>query len=130
MVANAAWAATKYILVEVVLDVVYFPIWWYSVGFVKLLRMCAERLANTARNLALGIWVRNMFTPMFGQYDWQGRMISFMMRVVMLVYKLVVFFVWILLLLILIAVWIAGPIAIVWYLLYQLTHFPLPFKVG
>lgn len=129
MASNAAWAATKYILVEVVLDILYFPVWWYTAGFIKLLRMCGERLVDTARNLSLGIWLRNMFTPMFGQYDWQGRMISFMMRVFMLIFKLIVFFIWMILLFVLIVVWLAGPAVIVWYLLFQVANVPLPFRV-
>ncbi|KKW01855.1 MAG: hypothetical protein UY52_C0018G0012 [Parcubacteria group bacterium GW2011_GWC2_49_9] len=124
---SVAWAATKYILIEVLLDVVYFPVWWYTKGVVKLGRYCIASLAMRARNLSLGIWLKNMFTPMFGQYDWQGRLISFMMRVVMLVYKFIAFGVWAIIVTLLFVFWLVVPVAAGWYALYQMVNLPLPF---
>lgn len=129
MPKNVAWAATRYILIEVLLDIVYFPVWWYTKGLAKLVRFFARSLSNMASSLSLKIWLRHMFTPMYGQYDWQGRMISFMMRFVMLIYKTVVFVIWIILLICLLIFWIAAPIIIVYFVLYQLFDIKLPFEV-
>ncbi|MEN9558024.1 MAG: hypothetical protein RL141_393 [Candidatus Parcubacteria bacterium] len=43
------------------------------------------RLRYRARAYALGIWIRNFFVPMYGQYDWAGRLVSVFMRFVVLV---------------------------------------------
>ncbi len=126
MAKNAAKAATKYIIVEVVLDIVYFPVWWYTKGLAKLARFCFESVERMAGNLSLGIWMKNMFTPMFGQYDWQGRLISFMMRTVMLVYKFIVFIIWLAIILILFVGWVAAPLVVVYYIFYQWFHIPFP----
>lgn len=126
MPQSVAWAAIKYIVVGVVADVLYFPVWWYTKGLARLVRFCYERILQTASNLALGIWLRNMFTPMFGQYDWQGRLISFMVRIVMLIYKLVVFAIWILLILVLAVGWVIAPVLVGWYAAYQVFNIPLP----
>ncbi len=58
-----------------------WPLWWYSSGFVAMLKWFSANVAYYVRLSAVGIWVRNIFTPMFGQYDWQSRLISFIVRV-------------------------------------------------
>ncbi len=35
---------------------------------------------HTSRQLAVGVWVKNLFVPMFGLHDWQSRIISVFMR--------------------------------------------------
>ena len=35
--------------------------------------------------LAIGVWTKNIFVPMFGMHDWQSRIISFFMRVVQII---------------------------------------------
>lgn len=116
---NVAWTATKYILVEVVLDILYLPVWWYTKGLLQIARFCVGSIERRGANLSLGIWLKNMFTPMFGQYDWQGRMISFMMRTVMLVYKLIMFAIWIVIVAILFVAWIGTPAAVTWFVAFQ-----------
>jgi len=34
--------------------------------------------------VGLRVWLKNLFAPMFGQTDWQGRLISFFMRLAVL----------------------------------------------
>ena len=68
------------ILWQCIFDIVYFPIWWYSVGAKKFLFACLDIIADGNSNFAPGLWLKNIFVPMFGQTDWQGRIMSFFMR--------------------------------------------------
>ena len=79
---DAAHRASGNIMLEAVLDIVRFPLWWYSSGLLRTLRFAKEMIIGYERSLAVGIWVKNMFVPMFGQYDWQSRIISVFMRFV------------------------------------------------
>ena len=79
---DAAHRASGNIVLEAALDIVRFPLWWYSSGLLRTLRFAKEMIIGYERSLAVGIWVKNMFVPMFGQYDWQSRIISVFMRFV------------------------------------------------
>ncbi|MBF8280452.1 MAG: hypothetical protein HW383_225 [Candidatus Magasanikbacteria bacterium] len=92
------------------LNIVTAPFWWYSVGLFVFSQMMAESLRRAARNLGIALWAANLFTPMFGQYDRVGRIISFFVRLANVIGRsiaLVLFAVW---WLILFLIWIAGPV--------------------
>lgn len=76
---------TKFILSETVGSVLRFPMWWYSDGLLRLSKWIVQQLNYRWRAYAFAIWIRNMFVPMYGQYDWSGRLVSFVMRVVVLI---------------------------------------------
>ena len=40
--------------------------------------------------LAIKVWIKNIFVPMFGMHDWQSRIISFFMRVVQIIGRAIV----------------------------------------
>jgi len=63
-------------------DVLRFPQWWYGKGLIDAARTAVETVQGYARRLGLRVWTKNIFTPMFGQYDWQSRIISVFMRTV------------------------------------------------
>jgi hypothetical protein len=42
-------------------------------------------LRYRARAYAFVIWIKNFFVPMYGQYDWTGRLVSIFMRIVVLI---------------------------------------------
>lgn len=77
-------ASGKYFLIELVGDILYFPLWWYSVGLRQLIMSLAQQARSSERYLALGLLARSLFLPMFGQYDREGRIISFFMRLAIL----------------------------------------------
>jgi len=66
-------------------DVLRFPAWWYGKGLVRAVRYALEFIQGHARTLGVSTWVKNIFTPMFGRYDWQSRIISVFMRLVNIV---------------------------------------------
>ncbi|MFH0874210.1 MAG: hypothetical protein V1846_05235 [Candidatus Komeilibacteria bacterium] len=110
--SSIIWASVKYFFIELIGDVLYFPLWWYTVGFSQLLISRAKNLRSLERHLALGLLARSLFMPMFGQYDRAGRIISFFMRLVILIGRVIYFIVLTFVNLLLIIVWLALPVLI------------------
>lgn len=65
-------------------------------------------------NAALGVllWLRNLFVPMFGQHDWQGRLVSFLIRLVQLIARGIAFMVLVVFLTAVLAIWATGPLVL------------------
>jgi len=103
----------KFIIKHIILDIIYFPIWWYSKGLHYILRWAKNSLANSEQILALKIWLKSMFKPMFQDYSREGRIVSFFMRTIILAFKLIILIFWILGLGSTILTWLTLPIAII-----------------
>ncbi len=73
------------LLWEVGGDVLRFPAWWYGRGLLNAAKYLSTFVQGYSRSLGLMVWVKNVFTPMFGRYDWQSRIISVFMRLVNIV---------------------------------------------
>lgn len=85
-------------------DLLYFPFWWYTHGFLRFAKSLVKALRFKWQDLGVGVWVKNLFVPMFGVRDIAGRLISFFMRLVNIIgrflYFLIfalIFFMWFLL---------------------------------
>lgn len=70
-----------------------FPFWWYTDGLMSVVRWVGRSLGYRWRGYAIGLWVRNFFVPMYGAYDWAGRLISVIMRAVVVIARLIAFLV-------------------------------------
>jgi hypothetical protein len=70
------------VLWEVGGDILRFPLWWYGEGLRQTLIAIFGVVRGYARSLGVFVWMKNLFTPMFGRYDWQSRLISVFMRAV------------------------------------------------
>jgi hypothetical protein len=68
-------------------SIVEFPVWWYSRGVVMILTMAQEGLEYSLKEKAFGLWMRNLFTPMYGDRSWTGRALSIFMRIVVLIWR-------------------------------------------
>lgn len=73
------------LLDELVLRTLRFPVWWYTEGLLSFGRWCVETVAGWLERTGLRVWVRNLFVPMFGDYSRSGRIISFFVRLVLVV---------------------------------------------
>ena len=102
---------------EFFLDLLYFPIWWYTKGIAHQLRVCSDLFKDGNRALAPGLWLRNIFVPMFGQYDWQGRIVSVFMRFVNVIGRAIALFLWLLVAIAVFFLWILFPV-FVGYMLF------------
>ncbi|EKE07076.1 MAG: hypothetical protein ACD_18C00195G0008 [uncultured bacterium] len=103
-------------LLELIWDVFYFPIWWYSEGARRVLLFCVSLVRDVNAMLAPGLWLKNIFVPMFGQYDLQGRLVSFLMRVFNIIARTIGLLIWLSLVISLFFAWILLPIVVLYFL--------------
>lgn len=119
MAHGATVSIAKYIFGEVLGDLVYAPAWWYSRGLVWFLGRLRDRLVSFERNLGIGFWIHTLGRPMYGQYDIAGKIISFLMRIAVLIFRIILFVFYCLWLLILLALWILVPPIVIWQIVSQ-----------
>lgn len=79
-------------------DIVAFPVWWYTKGIAYAAQKLVYSARRQAANFAVGLWIKNLFVPMYGQYDWQGRIISFVVRLVQIIVRSIAYVVWLVML--------------------------------
>ncbi len=118
-VKNPALYLVKILALEAK-DLVIFPLWWYTGGFLNLLGSLKEFLADSERSLAFFVWVKNIFVPMYGQSDWQGKIISFFIRIIQIIFRGFALLVMAMFALIIAIIWLALPALIVYQILFQL----------
>lgn len=104
---------------EFLFDFLYAPIWWYTKGLVRAGRFAARLVAAGNAQFAPGLWLLNIFVPMFGQYDWQGRLVSFFVRLVNVIIRSLLLIVWMILSFVVFTLWIIIPISILYSLIYS-----------
>jgi len=107
------------VLIKFIWTIVFFPIWWYSLGFLRFVSRIASFWRSEQRALGLWVWCKNLFVPMYGQHDFTGRLISFFVRLVQIIFRGLVMVFWIIIGLILMLIWLALPLAIVIATAYQ-----------
>ncbi len=97
---------------DLTLDFLYFPIWWYSTGLLERVTGTSDLIIGASRSLQIGVWVKNIFVPMYGAYDWQSRLISVFMRSVQIVGRVIALLFWVIVAFALFALYVFGPIAL------------------
>lgn len=105
------------IVLDFVLHILYFPVWWYSVGLLHVARRCFHMVQTVNYTLAPGLWLRNIFVPIFGADDWQGRIVSFFLRLINVIIRGFMLCLWIACVLFLFLLWIGLPIFFVYMLI-------------
>ncbi|MEK7516202.1 MAG: hypothetical protein AAB562_01250 [Patescibacteria group bacterium] len=113
----------KFLLADVIGDALYFPFWWYSRGLLRFLKAVWGWLRNLAARLGLGVWTRYLFTPMFGQYDVAGRIISFFVRVFQILFRSVLMLAAVCVAAVVLAFYLALPIFVAWQIMRQFVLF-------
>ena len=111
--------ATK-LLIELVRDILYFPIWWYSRGLLKIIISMKDFLSDRQKQLALIIWIKNIFRPMYGQYDWQGMIISFFIRLFQIIVRGVLMLFLFIGAVVVVLTWLILPIFTIYEIIFQL----------
>ncbi|MDP3043491.1 MAG: hypothetical protein Q8N21_03740 [bacterium] len=108
------------ILAELARDIVFFPLWWYSKGLVQLLLKLKVFLKNREKSLALLVWIKNIHKPMYGQYDWQGMLISFFMRLFQIIVRGIAMLFWLVVAFVFFWIWVLLPLFVIYEIVYQL----------
>ena len=108
------------ISVQVLWDFAFFPVWWYSVGLLRFLTILRNFLAERWMVIGAGVWLKNIFTPMYGQRDFASRAISFFIRLFQIIFRFIAFIFFILLTIVAVLIWLALPIVIVYLIIEKI----------
>ncbi|MCK5416428.1 hypothetical protein KAI92_03305 [Candidatus Parcubacteria bacterium] len=119
--SNSSFLYSIKIVGELFGDFLYFPLWWYSRGFVNHVKTCINFLNNRNRSLSYFVWIKNIFTPMYGQTDFWGRIISFFVRIIVVFFESILMFFWLLVILFIILLWLVAPIYVIYQIIFQLN---------
>ncbi len=117
---NLGFYGTK-ILLEIGRDFIFFPIWWYSEGLFLFIKKIIKFLNTQQKSLALFVWIKNIHKPMYGQNDWQGILISILMRIFQIIIRSAIMVFWLAGAIVAILVWIFIPFIIIYQIYYQLV---------
>lgn len=66
------------------------PFWWYGRGLRATAQIFLDSVRRMYKSLALDVWIKNLFIPMYGDTSFVGRSISFVIRLVMIVVRTIV----------------------------------------
>jgi hypothetical protein len=102
------------LILEGLFDIIYFPVWWYTRGTLHALRWTVGLFKRGNAVLAPGLWLANLFVPMFGQYDFVGRIISFFMRSFQVFIRSIAMLFWLIICLFLFCIWLVLPVAVIY----------------
>jgi hypothetical protein len=111
---------TPKIVLEILWNIVYMPIWWYTRGLFNLIEGLLFFLSDHLKSTALLVWIKNFFKPMYGQYDWAGILISLLVRFFQIIVRSAYFIFYVILSIIAVLVWLAFPIGVVYFFYFQI----------
>lgn len=97
----------QYSFIDFVTSLLKWPLWWYSTGLVAVLKTLWRTFDYQWKSMAVGVWIKNIFVPMFGQRDWQSRIISFIMRVVNIIGRSFAGLIWAMILMLVAVIYVA-----------------------
>ena len=70
----------KDLFLDVVWEILYFPLWWYSRGLKNTGFFCLRKIKDAWRFSALSIILHSFFKPMFAQRGWDAYVLTLMVR--------------------------------------------------
>lgn len=120
---SKAGAVARYVFLDLVGSVIHFPFWWYVTGFFGVLHWVGRSLSFHWRSYGIPLWVKNFFVPMYGQYDFAGRLTSVFMRFFVLLFRLMSFFILSGLYLLAIVAWLAAPLVTIFLFFVSLLNY-------
>jgi hypothetical protein len=115
-------AVARLLFFDLAGSIVWFPVWWYTKGLLKVLLGVRAALEYRVRSYAFRIWIRNFFVPMYGQHDITGRLVSVVMRTVVILGRAIALFVEALVYALGIVLWAVAPVAFVVLALTSFTR--------
>lgn len=74
----------RLVLTELIGGIVALPAWWYTRGLAIMTAWFRRFVRDASERFSLGVWVKNLFVPMYGDTEWSGRLISFGVRFAMI----------------------------------------------
>jgi hypothetical protein len=120
MIHNNFFLYSVKIVAELARDILMFPVWWYSRGLINQSISIINFLKDQQKSLALTVWVKNIFTPMYGQRDWQGILVSIFMRIIQIIFRGIAMVFYALFGLLRLFIWLVAPIFVLYEVIFQL----------
>lgn len=74
---------------KIQLNPITFPLWWYTIGFGVVWQRARQQFRYGLKKTAFRLFLRNLRHPLYGDYTRSGRIISFFLRIVLLIAKIV-----------------------------------------
>ena len=115
-----ARSAGKAVFGDVLGGILSAPVFWYTRGAADAFLYCWRLIVRRWKTLALGVWIVNIFVPMYGQHDIAGSLISFFMRVIQIIVRGAVMIVWTILVAVMFVAYLLLPVLATFELLRQL----------
>lgn len=84
----------RLVLTEMVGGFLALPVWWYTRGLSIVSEWVRRTVRYASQLLSLGVWARNLFVPMYGETEWSGRLISFVVRAAMILTRGIAVAIW------------------------------------
>ncbi len=113
---------TGKIILQIAGEILYFPVWWYSVGFIRTVKSVFRFWRAREESLGFSVWLKNIFVPMYGQRDMASRIISFVMRFIQIIFRGIVLLIWLGIILAILIIWLVFPILLFLGLVFQLAN--------
>lgn len=88
-------------------------------GLVKFISYLRGFLSYRQKSLGLGVWIKNIFVPMYGQRDWQGVLISIFIRIMQIVFRSIAMTIWLVVAIAMLILWLTFPAAAVFGIVLQ-----------
>lgn len=107
------------VLREIFWELIYAPVWWYTFGAVGAIQRFYERLKEGNQYLGWSVWLTNIFTPMYAQYDLVGRLISISVRGVQVIVRSALLIVWLAISLAILLAYFLVPIITIVEIIYH-----------
>lgn len=81
---------------------------------------CFGEVIGLAKRLSIRILFTNLLKPMYGDYSWSGRIISFFVRIIQFIILLIFLLIWIALMVIIFLLYLVLPLGIAYNIIYQI----------
>ena len=122
MVKSITLSTIKHFFAETLIDFLKFPIWWYSAGLVSAAKRFSRHLKFGLQYTGLKVWLLSIFKPMFGETSIQGRLISFFMRLILLIFRTMAMIIWFVVSLVIFLLWVILPLFVIFMIVRQLIQ--------
>lgn len=105
-----AKSAGKAVFGDIIGELIYAPVFWYGRGLIDAARYCGRLIVREWQALGVGVWVVNIFVPMYAQRDLAGTLISFFMRLIQIFARSIAMLAWVIVVAALFIAYVIVPI--------------------
>jgi hypothetical protein len=117
----AARNVGKLVVNDVVGDLMTAPVFWYTRGAIDAARYCLDLVKRQWLTLGVGVWIKNLFVPMYGARDFAGVIISFFVRFFQIIARCIALAIWAAGVAVLFVLYLVAPAFILFELFKQIV---------